>query len=266
MPKQRPAIIGVIVILLIAVIGGGAWYISHRSQPNTTQTSKKKRITAPINELPLAERPVVLLETLDSRNIQLSVQTLKKPAQSMEYELEYQAGSLLQGAFGSIELGSLPAQEKILLGSCSAGGACTYHQDVKGGSLVGKFASDDAPYVLKSDWKYIENTAKESAVSSKDAKFQFNSPALAKQAIILIFNGFGYPAGLEGTPISDPYMISTSSTVSGEGELTIRANEEGATAIMGWDGSTWKTFAPSKVDGKSVTATVPFVQMYIVVK
>lgn len=257
------AVVGVILLVLI---GGGVFAFtkfSGGSNPTTQEESSKKKRVEALNEIPLEDRPYVTIAPEGTRNLTLTVESLNKPATSMEYELEYQAGSLLQGAFGQLDLDSLPVEADILLGSCSAGGACTYHEDVKGGSLLLRFEGDER-YALKQDWKYIQERGA-TAVSSKDAKFQLESDGLASSNVIIIYNSPGFPRGLEGTPVSDAYSLQTSSTLSGSGELTMRATEEGTLTIMGWDGSSWNEF-DTTVDGKTATADVELMELYIVVK
>lgn len=264
--KTQIIIAGVVVAVL--VLGGGlvAWKMWGKKPAENAPTEQKKRkVSEPVNVIPVAERPYVQIAPLaDGRNLVLVIKNLNKPATEVEYELEYQAGSLLQGAFDSIKLDTVPAQKQVLLGSCSAGGACSYHTDVKGGSLLLKFAGQEN-YAVKSDWRYIDNKAKETAIGSKDAKFQLEADSLGTQRYVVVYNTPGYPAGLKGTPVSDPYSLAASSTLSGKGSLTMRANEEGSLAIMGWDGSAWQEFTGT-VDGKSITAEVPLLELYVVVK
>ncbi len=262
--KKLMMIIG--VVLAVLVIGGGVFaYTKMKGSQSGTQTEeKKKKVAQPVNVIPVDQRPYIQILPKDARNLTLRVVSLKKPATKAEYELEYQAGSLLQGAFGALELGSLPSEANILLGSCSAGGACTYHEDIKGGSLLTRYEGPEN-YALKSDWRYFDNVSKESTVASKDAKFQLDSADLKTQRYIIVFNTAGYPEGLKGTPVSDPYSLTAGSALKGKGTLTLRANEDGATKIMGWDGKTWKEFE-TKVDGKTLTATVDLMELYIAVK
>lgn len=264
MKKKLP----LIVILLLVIIGGGVFaYTKLNPKTNDQQTtnSKKKKIEEPLNVIALEERPYIqLIPLADGRNITIAVNELKKPATSVEYELEYQAGSLLQGAFGEIDLSSIPATAKILFGSCSAGGACTYHEDIKGGTLLTRFSGPES-YALKSRWKYIDNQAKETALSSQDAKFQIDSKELAKQRFVVIFNTAGYPKKLSGTPVSEFYSLTAASPLSGKAELSIRANEDGQLKIMGWNGQSWQEF-DSKVEDKTATATVDLMELYVVVK
>jgi hypothetical protein len=163
MQKKLPLLIGGALVLLL-LVGGGIFAYTRRASTASDKSKqdqpKKKKVSEPINVISQSDRPYIQLIPMSSgRNITISMIELKKPATSVEYELEYQAGELLQGAFGSIELGSLPANKDILFGSCSAGGACTYHTDVRGGTLLTKYSGPEN-YALKQEWKYFENKTK----------------------------------------------------------------------------------------------------------
>ncbi len=260
MKKPIIAIVGV----LILIIGGVAFWRLKPSQEAEVKTPEKKRIVQPVNIIPQEERPYIsIAPQADGRNIIIAINSIQKAAKEVEYELEYQAGTLLQGAFGSIELTSIPATEKILLGSCSAGGACTYHEDVRGGSLTATFGGAE-DYSLKTDWKYIDNQAKESSFSSKDAKFQIEATALAKTRYLIISNSSGIPSGYEGSIASEPYSLELSTAVSGEATLSIRSTSEESLTILGWDGKNWERFETTQ-DGKLATATVTILPLYVVV-
>ncbi|MDQ3008152.1 MAG: hypothetical protein M3Q81_00990 [bacterium] len=256
-----------VVLIIVLVLAGSAFAFTRlrSSSSDTAETQQKKKVLAPVNMIPVTERPYMEIAPMaDGRNVEIRVNSLNKAADSMEYELEYQAGTLLQGAFGELALGTLPVSKTILLGSCSAGGACTYHEDVQGGSIVTRFSGAEN-YALKSDWKYIDNRAKETQISSRDAKFQLDAAGVATQRYLVIFNTPGYPEGLTGTAVSDPYSIVGSSALQGKGTLIIRANEDGATSIMGYDGKTWQTFETT-IEGKALTADVELMQLYVAVK
>lgn len=266
--NKKPIVIGAVVFVLLLLVGGGVFAARSffgAKQPIATPAPVKKKIVEPTNVIPMAERPVVHIKPeADGRNLTIEITEVKKPADTVEYELEYQAGELLQGVQGAIELTSLPAKTTQLMGSCSAGGKCSYHTDVKGGSLLLRFISTEN-YALKQDWKYIENKTKETAISSKDAKFQLESPELAKQKLIVIYNSPGYPEEVPGTVVSEVYSMQSGSQMTGKGKLTIRANEEGELVLVGYDGKEWITFE-SAVDGKMVSAEVELMQLYAVVK
>lgn len=263
---KKPQLIAAIIVVLVIALGVGAFaYFNSNKQTKTEETSKKQKVEEPLNVIPVAERPVVQISPVaDGRNIQIIVKAVKKAADTLEYELEYQAGTLLQGIFGALDIGTLPSQVTELLGSCSAGGKCSYHEDVKGGTLLLRFSGEEN-YALKQDWKYIDNKAGETAFSSKDAKFQIESDGLKRQRYLVIYNSPGYPEGLEGTPVSDPYSFAVSATLQGSATLTMRAGEDAQAKIMGWDGKTWHDFGGT-TEEKMVTAEVDLMELYILVK
>lgn len=255
----------IIGTILLVGLGGLVWVRSRPTVETPTDEQTKRRLSLPENVIPVAERPYLTIEPLaDGRNLDIRVHTLKKEAQSLEYELEYQAGTLLQGAFGEINLTQLPVTTRVLLGSCSAGGACSYHEDVRGGSLLTRYTGGNEPYALKSDWKYSTNT-RETAHSSRDAKFQIDAPTLAQQRYLVVFNTPGYPEELPGELVSDLYSLATSGPLSGTAELTMRANEEGELKVALWNGSVWTTHEGT-VEGKMITAAVPLGELYAVIR
>ena len=256
-------IVGAVLLVLV----GGIFAFSKMNKteaPTEEKTLKKRKISEPVNVIDLAERPYVRVKpNSDGRNLTIMVDSIKKDATEVDYELEYKSGSLQQGVFGSMMLKSIPASTQQLMGSCSAGGSCTYHEDVTGGSLVTRFIGDEN-YALKTEWRYIENTDKETAMGSTDAKFQLSSEELAGVRIAIIGDASGLPGEVEGTVVSAPYYVSTVPSLSGTAELTMRASEEGELMIMGWDGSAWTAFEGT-VEGKSVTAEVDLMEAYVVV-
>ncbi len=264
MASMQKKLIIPIVIALLLVGGISAYLISRGGTDEVADTGKqKKKVEEPVNVIPVIERPYVQISPIaDGRNVEIIIKSVNKPATSVEFELEYQSGTLLQGAFGLIQLAQVPAKETVLLGSCSAGGKCSYHEDVKGGSL--KLTFDGAErYAVKSDWRYFENKAKETAFSSKDAKFQIESDSFATQPYVIVYNSPGYPEGVEGV-VSESYSLAVSKSLTGTALLTIRAEQEGNLKIMGWDGSAWQEFE-STVEGKMVSAEVELVELYVVV-
>lgn len=263
---KSPLAILAVVILLGTIILIVNLVLGSKKATTPEPEPKKKTKVEEINIIPVGERPYIYLTPIaDGRNVAITLAEVKSPATEAEYELEYQAGTLLQGAFGALKLDSLPFVEKVLFGSCSAGGACTYHTDIKGGSLLGRFINADGKYVVKSDWRYFDNTDKSKQVASKDAKFQLTADNLAKQRFTIVYNTPGYPAGLEGEVASDIYSLQTSSAYAGKGELILRAQQEGANLqIASWNGKQWQYYQGS-IDGKTVTATVDLAELYLVV-
>lgn len=262
MKQKLPLLLGAVVFLVV-VIAAIILFTRGSEQPEeVVEEPTKQRIVEPLNELPVEQRPVVSIQPQGARNLDLIVSSSQLNETAVEYELEYQAGSLLQGAFGQFELDQLPTSADILLGTCSAGGACSFHEDVQGGTLLMRFETDD-PYALKADWKYVQLNAGDTQLSSRDAKFQLESDDLLS-GVAVVFNGFGYPTDLPGTPTSDPYQLTTSFNLNGTGQLTLRSNQEGPQTIYGWDGTQWIAFETA-VDGKTLTAEVELVELFVAV-
>lgn len=270
MKKNKKVTVTVIIGLFILLVGGifAATKLMNTSDQSADTTKQKKKLTPELDTIPVEERPyIVILPQAGGKNVEIIVNDIKKDATSMEYELEYQAGTLLQGAFGSLDLASFPAKKEILLGSCSAGGACTYHEDVKGGTLLVSFDGPTA-YAHKTEWKYIENKAKETAFSSKDEKFQIESAGLKTASYLIIYRSPGAPKSLEGSLNSNVYTLKTApgvDTYSGTADLTMRLDEDVDSTIMGWDGSGWHEFKTTR-DGKTATTQVQLMEAYLVVK
>lgn len=265
--KNKMFLIGGGVILALVIMIGGVFAYSkmHAAAPTTTQTAKKKKVVAPTNIIPVAERPYVEIDPVDVHNISIKVNALNKTATDVDYEIEYQTDSSLEGAQGNIVTAKLPAEAGVLLGSCSAGGKCRYHDGVVGGTLLLKFSGDVA-YAVKQEWNYILNPSKGTQFSSKDAKFQLDSKDMSDQGIVIVYNSPGYPGKVPGTPISDPYSLTAISPLKGKGDLSMRAIEAAPTAeIIGWNGSKWVEF-PSKASDKTVTANVDLLPLYVVIK
>ncbi len=258
--------VAIIVIILLAVTIPIIVINKRKDNKEVTTTPKlkKTKITEPVNIIDVKERPYLYITpSSDNHYISIKVADVKKEASNLDYELEYQSGSLLQGVFGSMDLNKLPATTKQLLGSCSAGGACTYHTDVTGGYITTRFQGNQA-YALKSEWKYIENKEKETQLSSRDAKFQLSSDELSKVRLAIITNSPGYPEKLSGKLVSEVYALQTSTKLTGKGTLSIRTKETGDLAILGWNGQKWQEYK-GKVEDKTVTAEVDLLELYLVV-
>lgn len=267
-----PKLLAAAVLVVVLLLAGGVFAATRFGTSSTNQAEqetpkKKKKVGVADNIVALAERPYLkLLPLSDGRNIIIEATEIKKEAQQLEYELEYQAGSLLQGAFGALELTAAgsPPQAKILFGSCSAGGACTYHEDVKGGTLRAILTGGAEDYAVKSDWNYIINGKRAAKHQSKDELFTISGDTLARQSYLVIYTNAGFPTGLAGTPVSEPYAVTSTTPLTGSGTVTIQATEA-PSAVMGWNGSSWQQFN-GEVTGSSITAQVELMELYIAIQ
>lgn len=265
-------IIGIVVALLVLAGIAGGIYMMTRSQHETQETvqteekPKRRTRTEQYDTISLEKRPYIEIKPqATGRDVTIVFHNLKESADTVDYELEYQAGELLQAAFGTIEIDSLPINKDILLGSRSAGGATTYHENVKGGTLVTRFKGDEA-YAFKSDWNFIVNSARQTTISSKDEKFSLKGTDIGKLRLAVITNSPGYPGALPGTAISALYALSAPTAVSGEATATITLTAAAPNAkVAVWDGKAWET-VDAQVDGTTATAEVSLGQLFVAVQ
>ena len=263
--KKKLMIILPIVILVII----GAIFLLNKnkgtdkvSEPTTT----KKKVQSPVNVIDIADRPYLRLEpSADGHYISIIVEEVKKSATQLDYEMEYQTGSMLQGFGGLIKLDKLPVVEKKLFGSQSAGGAITYHEDIQGGNLLAQFTGTEN-YAVKSAWRYFTNSDKATSFSSQDTKFSISNQSLNKYSYIVIYNSPGYPGEIKGELLSDPYTVAAEKSLkllSSNFEVSIRSSEDGQ--IMGYDGSKWQKMDSTYTNG--VVKTVgQIMDLYLLVK
>ena len=102
---MRKVIIPIIVILIIGLTAGG-WFLFKGRKGDGESAEEKRRRLEPINQIPIKERPfTIITPRADGREVTILVNQLDG-SQEVEYELEYQAGTLLQGAFGKIDFKS----------------------------------------------------------------------------------------------------------------------------------------------------------------
>lgn len=255
----------IIPLILLTLTLTGCSLFKKKEKPKPTP---KPEINEPVNIIDVGERPYISLSPRnDGKEVTLSLHNLPKAASEMEYELEYQSGSQLRGAFGSIDLTSpsYPVDTDVLLGSCSAGGACSYDEDVQGGTLILKFRAD-SNYALKNEWRYQPTNDARGQFSSRDSKFQLDAgKALNNSNYVITMQTSGLPAEIDGNLISGPYGLYASNSLpsDGVGELTMRLSEDSESAtIYGWDGTKWVAFETT-LDGKSATAEVDLLEVYI---
>ncbi len=256
---------------LLLIIGTGVAVFSSRQDDASEEPEPqtKQRITDPINEIPIADRPYLrLIPQPDGHHIDISIEHLNLAADLVDYEFEYQSGSMLQMVMGQVELAAVPTSEQVFLGSCSAGGACTYHENVTGGSLLLKFSNTEDNYTLKSDWRYFDNQQQTKIVSSRDAKFQIQGEAIDQQRYVIVYNSPGLPTGLDQEVIAEHYAVAASGPLSGseQAQVTIRCNElVDKPIIVGYDGQEWQQFETNIIQDRQVEAEAEYMQLYTVI-
>jgi hypothetical protein len=267
MTKKKKTIIAISVLVILIATGAFFYLRANRNQEKETDTTVKKKISANYNQIPVNESPFIqLAPATDGRHIILNVIEVKKVADSLSYEMEYQTGSMLQGFQGSLKLDSLPASDRKLFGSQSAGGAITYHEDIKGGTLLAEFMGTE-DYAVKNNWRYFTNSDRETQFSSQDTKFTISNDSLNTYSYLVIFNSPGYPGELEAEIISDIYTVSAEKslkTLSSEFTITFNTKEESA-QIMGFDGAEWQEIETQFAEDLA-TGSAPYMDAYLLVK
>ena len=265
--KKKTIFIAISLFLLIAATLTFFLIRAKRNAKNEDNGVVKKRISSKVNLIPLSERPFIqLAPTADGRHVVLSVIELKKAANSLSYEMEYQTGSMLQGFQGVLELDTLPVSDRKLFGSQSAGGAITYHEDIKGGTLLAEFMGAE-DFAVKSNWRYFTNSDRETQFKSQDTKFSISNDGLSTYSYLIVFNSPGYPGELEAEVVSDIYTVSAEKslkTLSSEFELSFNTKEE-AVQIMGFDGKEWQEIE-TQFNEDLATGSAAFMEAYLLIK
>lgn len=262
--------LGILLLVGIAVLGGGALLLMNKGKKvdkSSPSPTPKPKLSLLINQIPVAERPFVMLEPTPAREVVMTIGDLQKKADSVDYELQYSAGDKEEAAIGSIDFGrgKAPYTKTVLLGSKSGGGKITYHENVTGGSLVLTFYNTN--YKLSNEWSYVDNKKPQTSFASRDGKFQIETGKLFKgSAYVIVFNNPGLPQTVEKPVLAGPYSIAgTTSMPDGKVKVSLRLSDAKPAAIMTWTGKEWKSY-PTKVDGKTATAEVDFAKTYMAVE
>ena len=255
-----------ILLLFIPLLLSTLFLSGCLKKKETQSTPKpKKKISKPVNQIPFEQRPYVQMIPTKSREIDVTVFSVPKTADSVEYLVEYQYGTSLGGNQNLIKLDTLPATKQFALYSRSAGGKTSYEEDVKGGTLLLKFQSDDE-YWLKHEWNYFDrinpkSSTKNSQLVSRDGKFTVKE-SLKGAAYIIIYNSPGLPAEISGKINSAVYTLAYAGTPSDE-EITVTIDASQGT-IWGWDKDNWVQLDTTN-NGK-LEATDSIMDAYVVVK
>lgn len=255
-----------VLIVVSSLVFSGCIKKPAQSPVQTTRPT----INEPVNTVPLADRVYATLSIKRDGNRPLGKELVLtvaegKGASSIDYDVEVQAGTTIQGGGGEIDLKKekAPFIKDIFLGTCSAGGACSYYKDVKGGTFVVRFKGSSVG-TLKGEWSYAES-GNDGKFSSRDGKFQVTALKL-KSSFVLVSQALGLPNPVDGEVIAGPYHLDATAAVTGDMELSMRLSEEGGTAILWrWDGKTYQKI-PSAVEGKMLTAKIDEIGTYLVTR
>jgi hypothetical protein len=257
--------VGILALVIIALIGV-VWARSRSNKP-AEQVQQPNKVQAPVNLIAVEERPYVEIIPLSDRNkLQLVIHERKKSAETVEVVLEYDRNEgVMDAVLKEFPLTSDVQKEEIFLGSKSAGGHITYHDDVIGGTYTLNFEDED--YALKESWRYSDSETAYSEFSTSDGFFQVKLDKPYQTGKIVVMKSPGYPGDLDGELIAGPYLFrGVGALPEATAEVTIRTSEESATAkLMGWDGTEWQEIEAT-IAGRSITAKTTAYQAFVVLK
>jgi hypothetical protein len=278
MKKILPILL--VVIIIAIVVGGfvfGRGLLQKNKSSETTNPALSKPKVENVNQLPLEKRPYIVVEPKSETRPQdyghwITVTIDKASAyQSVEYDVEYQAGNLIQGFMHRIDFTkeSLPAAKEGFFGSESKG-KYKYDENVKSGSILFKFFKDSKTYDALKAYFNLQNMAEQKGVfTSNDGKatLEVGTTDLDSGDYLVITSTLGLPAPVTGKVLSEPYGFYDGKAVAKlkNAQLSIRNAEDLAKAkILGWDGSKWQEY---KITTNSGLATAKITQLgtYILV-
>lgn len=253
--------------LLVLALGG--WFIFKKPEKTETPTQPGRKMEE-INKIEIQDRPfVTLTPRADGKEVTLTIDRVKN-ADTVEYEMEYQAAELIQGVFGTIDFDEekLPVTKDLLFGSCSKD-KCRYDEGVSGGSLTMRFDGGTTPYALKTDFNLQQMFDRQGKFTSRDSKatLDVGKSGLANNTFVIISGAMGLPAEIEGEIIAGPYsFLATTSLALKSAALTIQVKDDLTGAkLMFWNGKSLIDLKATVADGK-ISASVTGLGTFLVVK
>lgn len=236
------------------------------------ETPQNQFAGVPVNQLERAQRPYIQIAASSGksytagREIELTVDNLNG-YDSGEYTVEYLSGSTLQGFGGLIDLYPMPFTQTKLLGSKSAGGSVTYHEDIKGGNLILMLVDQEsAKTKLKSEWAFYQLNSQTKQASSRDAKFQLEATrAFASSGFMTIFDTMGLPEPLEGEYLSAPYQLISTTKLTSPINFTLRLDENKPAKLMVYSNNSWQEVQDVAQDNKTLTFSSSLLGPFIAV-
>lgn len=220
--KKRNTIIIIAVAVVVLIVAGIIiWRVTaNKNQVAETpveEPTRKRRISVPNNQVAIGDRPYTELLPFAQagRNLRIQIGDLALPATEAEYLIEYSVGKTtaknaagrdiavpvaddvtgIQGSMGTFDLSSFPSISELLLGSCSAGGACTHHTGLSTGTLTITYQAE-TPYATQQKFDYFEKY--DEIAQTADTIFSLEGATLAKATDFVIINSAGLPSGLTG--------------------------------------------------------------------
>jgi len=221
-----------------------AIFLSACGKKDTADTVDESQLL--INELDYSQRPFFLLTQHSTGKLLTLYLDRADQVESATVDIEYLSGDLLKGARSNIDSpGNDDFAQAFLLGSCSAGGKCSFDQDLVSGSTKVKLSlnKDDSLHILKGAFSFVT----EDSVTTTDGRFTYTPDSTGYQ---LLVDTLGLPADLDGDPYLYPLAI-TSSSSNISGQMSVQAKE--VASVLIYDGQDYQS-----VDFDSDGQTISF--------
>lgn len=246
MKKAAPFLIGFAVIL---VLGVSAYFLFFRKGGTSlsTPTPSKKQV---INALAFDKRPFVAIFPHPTNKL-ITLMVDKKPDSDITVDIEYLSGNALKGGRTTILASSpSPYTQGFLLGSCSAGGKCSFDTDITTGTVKTKLELADELHLLKSNFAFVDG---ETATSDQKLVFL---PSSKPKAPLIIGQTHGFIDSLTGEAAAEPVAITATRADKIVGTLTINAPD--ATSAVYFDGKAYQPLTAKK-DGNNLVIALSLV-------
>lgn len=188
-----------------------------------------------INKLEYSRRPLFLLTEHSTGKLLTLYLDQTDQLESATVDLEYLSGDLLKGARSTIpSFSSKPFSQAFLLGSCSAGGKCSFDKDLISGSSKFRLSlkKEKTQHILKGGFVFVDSKE----VTTTDGRFTYIPTSTTGYQLLV--DTLGLPAGLDSDPYLYPLAItSTSSRISGN--MVVKAKN--ITSVMLYDGEEYQS-------------------------
>lgn len=221
-------------IVFVAVLLSGCTLFGVTVGPKTPEPTNRKQL---INILPIKDRPFVAIFPHSTNKLITLYFDKVGSAKNITIDLEYLSGNALKGGRTSINNSSFPYTQAFLLGSCSAGGKCSFDTDITTGTVKTKLEVGSELHLLKSNFAFI--TPDTNATSDQKASFK---PTGKSKATLILSQTHGYLSNISQEVAAEPVVITSTSTDALSGTLTITAAD--ATSALIFNGSSYQ---PAKV-------------------
>lgn len=244
MKLKKPALFAIIGIVLVAIAATAYFLFFSKKEAKKSESASKRQI---INALPFKDRPFVAIFPHETNKL-ITMMVDKKPDSDISVDIEYLSGNALKGGRTTV-LASAPSPytQAFLLGSCSAGGKCSFDKDITTGTIKTKLELNSELHLLKSNYAFVSG---DSATSDQKLKF---APTGKSTAQLIIGQTHGFTGTLEQEVVAEPVVITSTKNDKVTGTLTLHAPQ--ATKLMIFDGTAYKELIATK-EGDYFTVSI----------